>query len=83
MENDEQKVYKVGNKEENLEMVKKHCTAIVLAAGQGKRMGTKVHKQYLLLQDKPVLYYSYQTFQDSALIDEIYLVTGTRRGILL
>ena len=57
-------------------MVKKHCTAIVLAAGQGKRMGTKVHKQYLLLQDKPVLYYSLQTFQDSPLIDEIYLVTG-------
>lgn len=76
MENDDYKVYKVGNKEENLEMVKKHCTAIVLAAGQGKRMGTKVHKQYLLLQDKPVLYYSLQTFQDSALIDEIYLVTG-------
>ena len=28
-------------------MGKIHCTAIVLAAGQGKRMGTKVHKQYL------------------------------------
>ncbi len=57
-------------------MEKKHCTAIVLAAGQGKRMGTKVHKQYLLLQEKPVLYYSLKAFQDSALIDEIYLVTG-------
>lgn len=57
-------------------MEKKHCTAIVLAAGQGKRMGTKVHKQYLLIQEKPVLYYSLHTFQESDLIDEIYLVTG-------
>ena len=39
-------------------MEKAHCTAIVLAAGQGKRMGTKVHKQYLELDGKPVLYYS-------------------------
>ena len=28
-------------------MTKVYCTAIVLAAGSGKRMGTKVHKQYL------------------------------------
>ena len=35
-----------------------HTTAIVLAAGQGKRMQAKVHKQYLLIEDKPVLYYS-------------------------
>ena len=32
---------------------KKYCTAVVLAAGSGKRMGTKVHKQYLLLGGKP------------------------------
>ena len=36
-----------------------HTTAIVLAAGQGKRMQAKVHKQYLLIEDKPVLYYSF------------------------
>lgn len=57
-------------------MKKVHCTAIVLAAGQGKRMGTKVHKQYLLLDGKPILYYSLKAFEDSPLIDEIYLVTG-------
>ena len=28
-----------------------HTTAIVLAAGQGKRMQAKVHKQYLLIED--------------------------------
>lgn len=50
-------------------------SAIVLAAGQGKRMNSKIQKQYLLLQDKPVLYYALQTFENS-FIDEIILVTG-------
>ena len=44
---------------------KKYCTAVVLAAGSGKRMGTKVHKQYLLLGGKPVLYYSLRAFEAS------------------
>lgn len=51
-------------------------TAIVLAAGQGKRMGSKVAKQYLLIKDKPVLYYTLKAFEDS-LIDNIILVTGS------
>ena len=49
--------------------------AIVLAAGQGRRMNSKTAKQYLLLQDKPVLYYSLKAFQESR-IDHIILVTG-------
>lgn len=49
--------------------------AIVLAAGQGKRMNSKTAKQYLLLSGKPVLYYSLKAFQDSC-IDHIVLVTG-------
>lgn len=57
-------------------MEKAHCTAIVLAAGRGKRMGTKVHKQYLELAGKPVLYYSLKAFAYSDVIDEIYLITG-------
>ena len=55
--------------------MKLHTTAIVLAAGQGKRMQSKVHKQYLLIQDKPVLYYSLQAFE-SSFIDDIVLVVG-------
>ena len=51
-------------------------TAIVLAAGQGKRMQSSVHKQYLLIKDKPILYYSLKAFEDSMLIDDIVLVTG-------
>ena len=50
-------------------------TAIVLAAGSGKRMNSKVHKQYLLLKGKPVLYYSLKAFEDSR-IDDIILVVG-------
>lgn len=56
--------------------MKKKCTAIVLAAGQGKRMRTKIQKQYLLMAGKPVLYYSLKAFEKSEIIDEIYLVTG-------
>lgn len=48
--------------------------AIVLAAGRGKRMQSDVAKQYLLVRNKPVLYYSLKAFQDS-LVDEIILVT--------
>lgn len=50
-------------------------TAIVLAAGQGKRMGSDVAKQYLLLNERPVLYYSLKNFEESP-VDEIILVTG-------
>lgn len=57
-------------------MQKTKCTAIVLAAGQGKRMGTTVQKQYLEIQEKPVLYYSLNAFQQSSIIDEIVLVVG-------
>ena len=57
-------------------MQKKKCTAIVLAAGQGKRMGTKVQKQYLEIDGKPVLYYSLHAFEQSAVIDEVVLVVG-------
>lgn len=49
--------------------------AVVLAAGRGKRMQSDVAKQYLLVRNKPVLYYSLKAFQDS-LVDEIILVTA-------
>ena len=50
-------------------------TAIVLAAGSGKRMNSQVHKQYLLIKEKPVVYYSIKAFEDSQ-VDEIILVVG-------
>ena len=51
-------------------------TAIVLAAGQGKRMHSKIQKQFLKIQGYPVLYYSLRCFQESPLIQDIILVTG-------
>ncbi|MCI6006124.1 MAG: 2-C-methyl-D-erythritol 4-phosphate cytidylyltransferase [Blautia sp.] len=52
------------------------CTAIVLAAGQGKRMNSKIQKQFIELKGYPVLYYSLNCFQKSPLIQDIVLVTG-------
>lgn len=57
-------------------MVKKKITAIVLAAGKGSRMNAPVAKQFLLLRDKPVLYYSLKAFEESN-VDEIILVTSS------
>lgn len=47
---------------------------IMLAGGKGKRMGGKVSKQYLLMNDKPVLYYSLKAFEQY--VDEIILVAA-------
>ena len=55
---------------------KKRCTAIVLSAGQGKRMGAAVQKQYIEIEGKPVIYYTLQAFQNSPIIDDIVLVVG-------
>lgn len=56
-------------------MIQDKKTAIILAAGQGKRMNSSLQKQYMLLKEKPVLYYSLKAFQMSE-IDEIILVVG-------
>jgi len=58
--------------------MKKKITAIVLAAGQGKRMNSAVAKQFLMLQDKPVLYYALKSFEESS-VDDILLVTGAEQ----
>lgn len=50
-------------------------TAIVLAGGKGKRMNSSVPKQFLMIKDKPVLYYSLRAFEDS-FIDSVILVTA-------
>ena len=54
----------------------KKTTAIVLAAGNGKRMKSREKKQFMLIAGKPILFYSLKAFQDSPLIDSIVLVTG-------
>ncbi|ADL11687.1 2-C-methyl-D-erythritol 4-phosphate cytidylyltransferase [Acetohalobium arabaticum] len=49
-------------------------TAIIPAAGQGKRMKSKLNKQYLSLLDKPVLAHTVEVFQNCDLITEIIVV---------
>lgn len=56
-------------------MENKKTTAIILAAGAGKRMQSSIAKQYLLLGGKPILYYSLKAFEEST-VDEIILVVG-------
>ncbi|NLP16388.1 MAG: 2-C-methyl-D-erythritol 4-phosphate cytidylyltransferase [Clostridiales bacterium] len=55
--------------------MKNKVTAVIMAAGQGKRMNTPVAKQFIMLEDKPVLFYSIKSFEDS-LVDEIIIVCG-------
>ncbi len=50
--------------------------AIVLAGGVGKRMGTSTNKQFLLLDNKPIIAHTLQVFQECRPIDGIYLVVN-------
>ena len=49
--------------------------AVVLAAGQGKRMKSSVQKQFLELGGRPLITYALQRFEESA-VDQVVLVTG-------
>lgn len=53
------------------------CTAIVLAAGQGRRMKNKIKKQFLNIAEKPIVYYSLHCFESAPFIDDIILVTSS------
>lgn len=52
------------------------CTAIVLAAGAGKRMHSNVAKQYMLLNEKPIIWYALHAFEESNIINKVILVVG-------
>jgi 2-C-methyl-D-erythritol 4-phosphate cytidylyltransferase len=39
--------------------------AVIVAGGSGTRMGGNLPKQFMLLKDKPVLYYTLKTFSDA------------------
>lgn len=48
--------------------------AIILAGGKGKRMGAPVSKQFIEIDDKPIIYYTIKKFEEVEEIDEIILV---------
>lgn len=51
-------------------------TAVIVAAGKGKRMGTEISKQFLPLGGKEILAHTVEKFQQAAAIRDIVLVTG-------
>ncbi len=50
-----------------------HLTAIVLAAGSGKRMGANVTKQWLTLENEPLFVHSLRAFENCRAVKEIIL----------
>ena len=58
----------------------KRTAAIVLAAGKGKRMNSGIRKQYMLLDGRPLVYYSLKQFEQSAVSDIILVTRGNFAG---
>ncbi|HVN98039.1 MAG TPA: 2-C-methyl-D-erythritol 4-phosphate cytidylyltransferase [Syntrophorhabdaceae bacterium] len=52
--------------------------AIILAGGAGKRMGAATNKQFLLLDNKPIIVHTLQIFEDCRSIDGVYLVVNQK-----
>lgn len=50
--------------------------AIILAGGKGRRMGEPINKQYLKINQHPILYYTLKAFSQSNSIDEIIVVVA-------
>jgi 2-C-methyl-D-erythritol 4-phosphate cytidylyltransferase len=49
-------------------------SAIIVAAGQGTRMGAKVDKLWLEVAGRPVIAHTWRQFNDAGCVDEIILV---------
>jgi len=49
-------------------------TALIPAAGMGKRMGAGINKQYLLLAGRPILAHTLAVFEQAPFVDEVCLV---------
>lgn len=55
-------------------MHKKHVSAIILAAGSGKRVGGDIKKQYIELMGVPLICHTISVFENYTDIDDIILV---------
>ena len=51
-------------------------SAVITAAGTGKRMKSGISKQYMEICGKPVLAYTLERFETCNTVDEIIIVTG-------
>ena len=50
--------------------------ALIVAAGSGTRMGMETPKQFVLVKDKPLLFYSVNMFETYPELDSIVIVTN-------
>lgn len=48
--------------------------ALIIAGGSGHRMGQDIPKQFLTVNDKPIIIYTLENFQNNERIDEILVV---------
>lgn len=48
--------------------------ALIIAGGSGHRMGQDIPKQFLTVNDKPIIIYTLENFQNNDKIDEILVV---------
>lgn len=53
-------------------------SAVIVAAGQGRRMNADKNKQYIEIAGKPVLARTLEVFQECSCIDEIILVVNSQ-----
>lgn len=49
-------------------------TALIIAGGVGKRMGQDIPKQFIMIEEKPIIIYTLESFQKHPLIDRILVV---------
>ena len=49
--------------------------AVIIAGGQGHRMGQDIPKQFINVFDKPILIYTLESFQRHPMIDAIEVVS--------
>jgi 2-C-methyl-D-erythritol 4-phosphate cytidylyltransferase len=52
--------------------------AIILAGGAGKRMGASTNKQFLVLDNKPIIVHTLQIFEECKAVDGVYLVVNQK-----
>ena len=51
-------------------------TAIIVSAGQGRRFGGDIPKQYQLIGDRTVLAWTLQKFEDCEVVDNVIIVVS-------
>lgn len=49
-------------------------SAIILAGGKGKRMGSAISKQFIDIKGRPIIYYTLKKFSENKKIDNIIVV---------